>query len=287
MNIIYISPIGSPNPHLFPAFKKTFTEQGHREVYHAEEATHCFIDIQSGTISYHQNILDVVSERKIPIICFDSREFGPLNKEKWSPVLDAEIYFIRNMDKTEKYPLNVFPYDWPIFPGSDLPPATKDELFSRPYDCCFIGTPSPTRENVINGILKDGRLKLHYEYRDHTRRYSNYEQWLYEHRKAKTYLNCDGAGFTNERSNQLFSIAPMLRVINNHKPANALEDGINCLEINEHPTADDIEKVVDILAHKEWIYDIYIDGINLMKTKCSYEGVSDYVLKILNENGIT
>lgn len=283
MKVIYISPIGGFNPNLFPRFKETI-----EETFNPHECTHCFLEMQSGTISYDQAILKIIQKRKIPIILFDNREWGTMKNEKWHPVemIDPAIYFVRNMNKTEQYPENVYPFDWPYFPECDFPMTTKEELNSRPYDCCLISVESPARRNVVDGILKDGRLKLHYKFLDHTQRMSH-EQWITEHRKAKLYISSEGGGTTNERPNQLFSVSAQLRVQNNHLPANELTDGINCLEISEHPTDEEIEKVVDIVNDKGWLWDIYCGGLELTKEKLSGEAVANYVLKIIDGTRIS
>src|SRR5580765_4929782 len=183
MKVIYLNPIGATNPHLFHQFKGVFEETDN-----PYEARYCFMELQSGTVSYEQNILDVVKEKNIPLVVFDNREFGGTSNEKWHPIeLNPAIYFVRNMMKEQLYPKNVFPYDWPYFPECDFVPTTKEELNSRPYDCCLISVESPARRNVVDAILKDGRLKLHYKFLDHTKRMP-YNQWLGEHRKAKLYI---------------------------------------------------------------------------------------------------
>jgi hypothetical protein len=242
------------------------------------------MEIQSGAINYDQAILGVVQESGIPIIVFDNREYGSMQKEKWKPIdTDPYIYFVRNMDREEEYPDNVYPFDWPYFQDCDFTQVSKDELFSRYYDVCFLGTESPSRKRVIDAIIKDRRLKLYWKFVDYSKR-QPYNEWLNEHRKAKLYLSCEGGGFTNERPNQLFPIAPMLKLNSNHLPANHFTDGINCIEIEENPSEEDIEKVVDIINDKDWLYDIYMNGINFTKEKLNQEAVANYVLKTINEH---
>ena len=300
MNIIYISPTGSSNPHLFPTFKQTFAEQGHTKTTNPYEATHCFFDTLSGVISYDQNTLNVILERRIPIVCFVHKEFGEMQKDTWffyrSEEKDGQddkflrnaiaanipiIYFIRNMTEGDLYPNNSYPFDWAYFANHDFPMTTKEELLSRPYDCCFTGTESPTRESIINAIVKDGRLKIHWALRDHTQRIP-YDKWIDEHRKAKFFISCDGGGITNERPQQLFSVAAMLKNKNKHIAANQFTDGINCLEINTNPTEDDIDKIIDIIQDGDWLYDIYVTGVKFVKENLSQEAVANYVLKTIN-----
>lgn len=280
MKVIYITP--AFNPRLFPAFKKTFEQNGISETDDPNEATHCFYEQQSGDIKYDQDKLNKIKERGIPIICFDSREYGPLNKENWTPIdISPLVYFIRNMNKEEDYPDNCFPFDWSYFTECDYPVVSKEELFNRDFDVCFMGTESPVRTNLINGLKTDGRLKLNCEYRDHTQRFNSYDDFINEHRKAKVYLSCDGAGFTNERPNQLFSVAVMLKNKSIHKASKPFTDLVDCIEINEYPTREDVDKMLLILRDKDALYDIYLNGYCHTKNYYSPEYVSNYVLKTI------
>ncbi len=286
MDIIYISPNNYVNPHLFPTYKKTFEELGHAETNKFTEATHCFIEIVSGGSSYDPNLMWLIKERELPIICFDNREFGVMNTGTWRPLnLNPDIYFVRTMVKGFEYPDNVYPYDWAYFNDCDFEPVSKDELFNRPYDVCFIGVESPTRTNVINALIKDGGLKVKHIFNDHLTRLPH-KQWINEYREAKLAIEIEGGGLTSEKFLQLFSVCPSLRVINEMQMAFPFTDGIDCLEISKEPTEEEIEKVIDILDDKNWLYDIYMGGIQTIKKYYSEEAVSQYVLDILKQNGI-
>lgn len=283
MNIIYISNWNQENPRLFPTFKKTFEEQRHTETNKWWEATHCFLEVQSGIQNYDELTLIELSRKGVPIFCFDSREWGTMKNEKWFPIdLNVDVYFIRNMNKAEEYSDNCYPFDWPYFQECNFEPTSKEELNSRPFDVSLFSVESPTRKRFIDAIIKDGRLKVNHKFLDHTQRLS-YVEWITEHSKAKLYISCDGGGYTNERPNQLFSIAPMLKNKSNHLPAHPFSDGFNCIEINEEPTEGDISKVVDILSDQDWLYKIYTNGIIHTQKYHSAEVVSNYVLQIINE----
>lgn len=279
MNIKYISAKNQDNPHTFPTYRKTFELNGHTETDNANECTHCFIEVIDGITEYDQEALRIIKERNIPVICLDSREHGTMQNKRWTPIewLNPIIYFIRNTNKTETYPDNCYPLDWAYFDGCDYEPTTKEELFSRPYDVCLISVESPTRRSVINGLLKDGRLKVNFQFLDHTERLP-YQQWVNEHRQAKFYISCDGGGFSNERPQQLFSVAAMLQNRNDYLPCNPFTDLLNCIEINEHPTKEDIGKVLEIVNDKHRLYEIYMDGVRHIKNFYSPESISNYVL---------
>ena len=287
MRIIYLSPIGQYNHHLFPTYQVTFGKHGHQQVYNPHEATHVFMELVSGQVSYNQDLLKIIKERNIPIICFDNREFGGMSELgfKWKPIdLPVDIYFVRTTIKGFD-PKNVFPYDWAYFDGCDFPPVSKEELFNRDYDVCYIGVEAPTRTNVINALKKDGRLKVKYIFNDHLTRLTR-GQWLIEYRQSKMAIECEGGGLTSEKFLQLFSIAPQLIVNNEMIRAFPFTDGINCLDISKEPTDQEIEKIVDIIADKDWLYELYMNGISHIKKYHSEEAVSNYILGILKQCGL-
>ena len=286
MKIIYISPVGGYNVNLFPYFYETFAANGHTWVTNVEEATHCFVELQIEGNKYPLEF-EAILMRDIPIICFDNREYGEGRPEAWEKIaFSPNICFIRNMRKSFTYPENCYPFDWAVFKNSEHPLATKEELFSRPYDCSFIGTLSKTREKFTNAILRDGRLKFDFQDRDHTKRFSTYEQYLNEHRKAKLYISCDGAGLTNERPMQLYTVAAMLKNKSDLRSANPYTDLVNCIEVNEEPTKEDIDKILYVLEDADWLYLIYTNGVKHARTHLSHDAVSNYVLKTLSGNNI-
>ncbi len=285
MKIIYISPINGYNVNLFPYFYETFAANGHTWVTDPNEATHCFLELQIESNVY-QNEIHAVIDKGIPIVCFDNREYGEGRPEQWTEWFGADIYFIRNMRKSFTYPENCYPFDWAVFKNSEHLLATKEELFSRPYDCSFIGTLSKTREKFTSALIKDGRLKFDFQDRDHTKRFSTYEQYLNEHRKAKLYISCDGAGLTNERPMQLYTVAVMLKNKSDLRSANPYTDLVNCIEVNEEPTKEDIGKILHVLEDADWLYLIYTNGVKHARTYLSHEYVSNYVLNTISANDI-
>lgn len=287
MKVLYISPNGQINKRIFPLVNIEQTTN-------PNDADYCFMEVNSSPAFYDVAPLDI--NKSLPLVCFDNREYGPMQKEDWSPIddifaarsidwvpLHPIIYFVRNMDKTKEYPPNVHPYDWPYFEECDFPPVTKDELFNRPFDCCLTSVASPTREQFVNSLFKDGRLKTYFEFRDHTERIQH-KDWINEYRMCgKCFINCDGGGFTDERIQQLFSLAVILKNKNNHRPNNPFTDKVNCIEISEHPTKEELDWLVKIVNDKEWLYEIYLNGIAHVKKYYSKEYLSEYVQRIIHE----
>ncbi len=284
MNVIYQYPKNQLNPHLFPILKREFERQGILATTNPHEATHCFINILSGNCEYKDDEIRIAQERGIPIIMLDCREYGSISGQDFhGHSLNPDIYFVRNFSEKALKVQNAYPFDWPYFQGCDYEPTTKEELFNREFDVALFSVEAPIRKSIIDAIIKDGRLKVNHQFLDHTQRLP-YEQWVNEHRKAKLYISADGGGYTNERPNQLFSVAAMLKNKSPHQAAHPFEDGINCIEINPEPTKEDIDKILDVIENKEWLYDIYMAGIEHTKKYLSPEGLSNYVLKIINEN---
>ena len=281
MNILYQTPIGQVNPHLFPVLEREFAKMGITSTNDPNEATHCFLNILSGVCKYDTHTLNIVEERKIPIINFDCREYGDMSGYIWDDIwLNPDITFVRNFNSNNNYPSKCHPFDWPYFQGCDYPPTTKDELFNREFDVALFSVEAPIRKSMIDAIIKDGRLKVNHKFLDHTQRLP-YEQWVNEHRKAKLFISADGGGYTNERPNQLFSVAAMLKNKTQHIPAASFSDLVNCIEINPEPTKEDIDKIIDVIENKDWLYDVYMEGIKHMKKYCSPEAVASRVLKII------
>lgn len=300
MKIFFISPIGFKTPNLFDSFEKTFQDKGHSIVTDIKDADVIFFDMFSGLGTYDEYILDKALDKEVPIICFDATDFGAMSKEKW--FLDdsvyndksqdkkfvraviyneiAVVYFMRKMDKTKKYCPFVYPYELCYYKDHDFKPVSKEELFNRPNDICFIGNTSPTRENVING-LKDYfkcDFSLGQERIPH-------EEWLNRHRQSKMFLEACGGGFGSERPYQLITIAPMLRVHSNHLIHEDFLDGEDCWEINEIPSEVNIESL-KFLLNSQVLYQIYLAGIERMKTYFNEEYRANYILSVLKQEGI-
>ena len=276
MKVLYISPNGQVNKRLFPIFNE-------EEVTNPNDADYCFVEVISGEIcEYPLGLMMEVWDKKIPIVVFDNREYGPMQKEVWSKIQlphEPIAYFIRNMDKWGKYPKNCYPLDWPYFEECDWFPETKEMLFARKTDVCFYGVESPTRKNFVHGI---NGVNVEYAFIEHTNRLP-YRQWVDLHDTSKCFISCDGGGFTDERIQQLFTIGVILKNKNNHRPNNPFTDKINCIEVSEHPTKEELDWLVKIVNDKEWLYEIYLNGIAHVKKYYSKEYRANYITKILND----
>ncbi len=300
MTIYFISPTGKSNPTLFPTMIKTLKEQGHTITNNINEATVIFFDLYSMVGTYDSEIMSCLSF-KIPIIYFDESDYGGCQDgtENWFGFNQLEsgnyaknayalsltnckvVYFMRKMDKTKTFPDHVFPYEVPYSKDHDFTPVTKEQLFKREFDLCFIGNNSPTRLIFFAALGDNFKIDV----RLGMPKLEHYE-WLERHRQSKMFVEVCGGGWGSERPQQLFSIAPMLRVKSNKLIMFDFEDCNECLEVNEIPTQEDINKIKIFLSDSEMLYHIYNKGIEKTKQYFSEEFRTNYILSILKQEGI-
>lgn len=293
MKIYFISPVDYVTPDLFSSFTKTFKEQGHIVTDNIHEADCVFFDLHTRIGGYNQSELDLIVHKNITTIFFDAWDYGAMSKEEWpgihiSQIHDLiafsdikKIFFVRKMYKNKEYPSYCYPYELTMYQDHIFEPVTKDELFNRPNDICFIGNTSPTRENVTNELKKYFKCDfvLGQERIPH-------DEWLDRHRNSKLFLEACGGGFGSERPYQLTNISAQLRNKTSQLFVSPPEDLINSIEINEVPTRDDLGKIRMVLNDKEKLYQIYLNGISRMKKYFNEESRSLYVLDVLKQNGI-
>lgn len=276
MKVFYISPIGKSTPQLFDTFNFESTDN-------IEEATVVFFDCYSDLGIYDLRLLEMVRSLNIPVVAFQEKDYGGMSKESWDGFNmfphNKVVMFIRKYDKEVDYPSWCYPYEKII--QNEFEPTTKDELFSRHNDIFFIGNNSPQRENVCNTlrqhfvvdfVLGEERI-LH-------------DQWVSRARNAKLFLTADGGGFSDERPYQLITVSVMLKQKNNHIQTSPFLDYEDCIEINEHPTGQDITKIRAILDDKSTLHSLYMAGIKKMKAYYTSEYRNNYILSVLNKEGI-
>lgn len=199
----------------------------------------------------------------------DWERFSPMLKYEWARLLNAVIelvcctwiYFLRKMHASKPYPEQVIPLEWPML--DVYPLATKEELFARPEDICFLGNlNTPIRQKAIDGLFADGRLKMHAMHVEPDNRYGP-EAWLSHHRQCKMFIEIDAQSLGSERPLRLMTVAPMLRVKSDHLLPSPRKDLIHQVEIGKEDgtiSEQDIDKVLSVLNDKELLYSIYYRG---------------------------
>lgn len=284
--IFYIEPVGKSSPDLFQTFIPTFTEQGHSFVDRVEDADVVLYDLFSGLGEYDDEEARKLYEWKKPIVFWNEVDYGGMSKEQFDPseyssVVERHkiVLFMRKMLKKVEYPSYVFPYEKVLM--NEFPLTTSQELNSRPIEIFFCGNTSPQRESVCKELSKHfkcdfslGQQKI------------SHEDWLNRARQSKLFLTSDGGGVSDERPYQLFTISPMLRQKNNHLQTHPFSDYINCLEVSEVPTKEEIEGIKAVLSDPDYLFEIYESGIEYMKEHYSAEARSKYILSILTREGI-
>lgn len=298
----FISPINLTSPDLYPSFIETFEKEGHIIVDDIELADVVFFDWHTRIGDYDQDIINKAVERQLPFCMFDEFDYGGMSKKKWfgeMSVLDTEhsnyfniyisilsrtnvLYFMRKMGEIKTYPKWVYPYEKCYYKDCLFEPTTVDELFSRPYEICFIANESPQRKNVVKG-LQDAGFKMDVHWTNEKGKIPH-DEWLGRHRQAKLFISADGGGFTDERIQQLFSVSGILRQKNNHLQAHPFVPYANCLEVSEHPTEEEINGIREVLNDKNYLHEIYLDGIEHMKTYYSERARAKYILEIIEKH---
>ncbi len=273
--IIYIEPTGYHTPLLFDTFKETFSKEGYVETDDERETDYFFIDLYS-----YQKSARFVPFVEDKLVFFDFSDYGGMSKEEqpnWSKHNGGNkvIYFMRKMDKTKQYPPYVYPIEHII--ECDFPLVTKEELFNREYDVCFVGNESPQRREAAYKLQQ--QFKCDFYWTSENEKLSH-EQWIKRHYNAKMFLESDGGGYGSERPFKLMSTAPMLRQKNTMLRINDWQSGIDCLDIS------DTYVIGELLKDKDWLYEVYINGHNKLKAYFTAEYRAKYILDVLKQNGL-
>jgi hypothetical protein len=310
--LYFISPIGQKTPMLFDTFEKTFAEQGHCIVGNINDADVVFFDGHSGLYPYNDSEIDTVIYKNLPVVFFDQFDYFSGNgyKNTWkerylSAVVNAEhwakavyrfkdhllfkVHFMRKMSKTIQYLPNVYPLELIQYPDHDFKPVSKEELFSRPFDFCFIGNKAAPRNNLCSWLARYFRCDFVLgEPR------IEHNEWLNRHRQAKFFIECggggeSGGGFRSERTYQLITIAARLACYDEQIVKNDFVDmedtviaGDSLGNVNQY----DVNKISQVLNDKERLYEIYLKGIERIHKYFNAEYRAKYILEILEENNI-
>lgn len=294
----FISPTEYSSPDLYPSFIETFKNNGHEIINDINSAEVVLFDFHTRLGEYNQSVLDIAIKKTLPIISFDEWDRGAMSLDEWPyPLTEQQllfinaiqnngnraIHFVRKLDKTKEYPSNIYPYEKCLM--NDFPLTTPNELFSRPYEIFFGGNKSTARLRLIKGLLGSSQFNMDIHW-THEKGKLSQEEWVNRARQSKLFLTADGAGFTDERMQQLITVSPMLKQKSNHYQVVPFADCVNCLMISEQPTEDEIKEIKRVLQDKEYLYEVYLLGIDHAKKYYTQEWRSLYVLKILTENNI-
>jgi hypothetical protein len=309
------------HPNLFEALREPLSKRGHElipasriseaDVVNFDTGVWDLADNNDGTprgtySPYDWNALNTVINKKIPVAIhdnFDHRgtdtyfctwpgrndwdDLLPVQHQDWARFLytigkarHPLIYLMRKMQKSAPYPDWVYPLEYPMF--EDFPLVSPESLYNRPYDVCFLGEQSDIRNNAMADLRADGRLKLDVQHIPSDKR-MDYQVWLDRHRQAKMFMECD-CSMGSERPQRLITIAPMLRVLSDHRIPYPREDMVNQVEVGDydgHLNNEDISKILAVVNDKDLLYNIYVSGAEHMRKFYSLEARSNYVIGYL------
>ncbi len=295
MRIYFISPIGKKSYLLFDTFIPIFESNGHIIVNDVKDADIVFFDMYDRKCEYEQSDLD--NSLTLPKVVFDFWDYGGCEDGThifpyWGDNIQitgflalfetVNIWFVRKLDKSIKL-TNVYPIECCLYPDHDFEPTTNEEFNNRPYDIFFAGNESPTRKNVINGLLNSAQFKMDVHWSGENGKLPH-DEWLNRARQAKMFLSADGGGFSDERSYQLITIAAFLKNKNNHFQLNPFNNFNECLEVSEYPTENEIYNIKQFISSKHNLYHIYEQGIWHMKKYYSFEYRANYILDTIQKN---
>jgi hypothetical protein len=139
----------------------------------------------------------------------------------------------------------------------------------------YIANKAPSRENIARAILTDGRLKCNVSLGNPK---IPFNEFVREHKKGKLFISSAAGGFTDERKQYLFSIAGIIQHQTDQLVLHELIHFKNCLKIDEYPTKEQLDTIVEICNHKELLYQIYKNGYDFMKTYYSKEYIATDIL---------
>lgn len=293
MRIYLLSPEGVPmNQVLFPTMIKTFEERGNVFVNGIDNCDTVFFDLHSRLSDYQQSDIDFVLQSNVPIVTFDEWDRGNMSSDEWPhPLTDQQyqifatiqnsrfVHFCRLLDKTKKQLPNLFPYEKPILYEETI--LSSSELFERPYDVVFLANTSPSREAIGQALLNDKRLKCHVSLGAQKIPFNIFVEW---HKRGKLFVSSGAGGFTDERCQNLFSVAGIIRERSNQLLANDFIHLENCLRIDNPPSKQDLDTLYQIVNDKERLYEIYMNGYRFMKTHYSEEAMSNYILDTIQKH---
>lgn len=291
MRFYLLSPANIPeNPHLFPYFLDTWKSKGIQIVDRIEDCDVVLVDFHTRVSDYDQNDVEYIMDSDNPLCCFDEFDKGSMSLLDWPYPLTKQlewifykshkvksVHFCRLLNKTKKYPDNVYPYERTIL--YQEPMLSPNDLFNREFDVVGIMNTAPQREAIKKALEEDGRLKCNIILGAEK---IPLNEWINEHKRGKLFLSASGGGYSSEKPQHLFSVAAMLQERTDQLLLQEPQHIFTCIKIDSPPTKYDIDIIVKYVNDKELLYDIYQTNYNYMTEYYSAEYIATDILnKIL------
>lgn len=261
---------------------------GNQFVLNIESAEIVLMDLHTRLSDYSQKDIDYLIVNRKPVVIFDEWDRGNMSKDEYpNPLTEQQrqvfnfinigrikaVHFCRLLDKTKKYAPNIYPYEKAI--SYEEPMLSADQLFNREYDIVFIANHSPSREAIAKAIQEDGRVKYKISIGE---KKIPFNEFVDEHRKGKLFISSGAGGYSNERPQCLFSIAGMIQENTDQLLLHEYTDLENCIKIESPPTQKDLDKIFEIINNKDYLYKIYLNGFNFIKTYYTKEYIATDIL---------
>jgi len=296
MRIYLLSPKDVlPNPHLFPLWVNEWGRQGCEIVDNIIDANAVFIDLHSRIADYSDTDMGVlIGCTDKTLVTFDEFDKGGMSKLDWPEPLNQQqktifdhieknninaVHFCRLLNKKNKYPSNVFPYEKPYF--FDFGLLSENDIWDRLYDIVWVANTAPQREKLKNILEKDGRLKTKIIL---GAKKLPLQDWINAHRQGKMFISWSAGGFGDEKIQHLFSVAAIIKENNNQLFLHDFTHLENCIRPNPNPTKEDVDKIVEIVNNKETLYEIYKNGYDFVKKYYSKEYIASNILETIKKH---
>jgi hypothetical protein len=294
MKFYTISPQGVPeNPHLFPMFRPTFIEKGHSFVNRIEECDVVLFDLHTRIADYKQSDVDWVTLNNPKTATFCEWDRGNLSDEEWPHPLTVQqalvmcrimgsgVHFCRLLDKTkiDIYRQNIYPYEKCIL--YEEPMLTADQLFEREFDVVFIANYSPSRQLIAEALQADHKLKIFISIGAKKREFNDFVNW---HKRGTLFVSSGAGGYTDERKQNLFSIAGLIQEETDQLLLHPFTNAVNCLKISSNPTKQELDYIRLVCNNKEELYRLYKNNYEFMKTYYSKEYIASNILETIQKH---
>lgn len=281
------------NQVLFPMFIKTWEDNGCVIVGRIEECDVVFLDLHTRIVDYNDKDITWLLLHGKAVATFDEYDRGNMSSDVWpTPLTDQQqaifnliekrvinsVHFCRLLDKNKYYP-QVFPYEKPML--HEEPMLTADELFNREFDVVFIANYSPSRQKIAEALQADNRLRTFISIGAKKRDFNDFVNW---HKRGKLFISSGAGGFTDERKQNLFSIAGLIQEETDQLLLHPFTHLENCIKISTPPTKQELDTIYEVCNDKERLYEIYKNNYNFMKTYYSKEYIASNILERIKQH---